>query len=366
VGGYLDTYVYARAQSLYSYDNAVPVYTPGMTTSTRAPPQQTSQSSSAVDVQRTTQSQVQPSSSTSSQSPISQVSPISSSAENTADASSASVSPTSASSSESDSLPLVQSSLTRQSSLNVHDALTGSTSPSSFPLASTVSNGMTVYIPVTNATRDALSTSAAVIPGSATEVATDGKSSNTSMIIGIAVAAALLAIIAALVVLYVCRRKRRKEANMQAMMSERPGQFGDLTRGVEGHGNWMAAGPAASLYSRDPLSPSESYGHSPIVPTPAQEYASLARSTISPISPVSDLDYAEPSACLSDITDVLPAKGIAGTLLSDQTGRRERPPTYISTYPRNQATGQRPGDLALFIDTSSQSLYGDLRKGRDM
>ena len=336
-----------------------------MTTSTRAP-QQSSQTPSAVDVQSTTQSQVQPSSSTSSQSLISQVSPISSSAENTADASSASVPPTSASSRESDSLPLVQSTSTGQTGLDVPDSTTGSTSPSSLPLASTISNGITVYIPVTNATRDALSTSAAVLPGSATEVAREGKSSNTGMIIGIAVAVALLAIIAALVILYVCRRKRRKQADLQAMMGERPGQYGDLTRGIDGHGNWMAAGPAASLYSRDPLSPSESTGHSPIIPTPAQEYASLARSTISPISPVSDLDYAGPSAYLSDITDIQLAKVIAGTLLSDQTGRRERPPTYISTYPRNQATGQRPGDLALFIDTSSQSLYGDLRKGRDM
>lgn len=336
-----------NVDTLDSYDDGVPTYQPGAPVSptssrqrsTPISPSTTSSTPLQGTVSSSTSSQLDPSNpySASSSSTTDLISSASSSVES---ASSASPSP-SASSSSSTSGMSSQSGTTVVSSGGSSPAIDGPSTPEGL-----------------EATSSAAGTSGGALPAESASAINKESDSNGALIGGIV--ASVLAAICAVLAGLLCRRRRRKQQSQQQMAQIAGGSMPFGSEAFQRHDR--DRNQAMSLHSADPLSTVDSPS-SFLPPTPAQEYASLARATTSPISPGSDFEYPA-SSRLTPHTICATADALEGTLMSEATGRRERPPTYISTCPRVQGTGQRPADLALYIDTSSHSLYGDLRRGK--
>ena len=176
---------------------------------------------------------------------------------------------------------------TEMSRIDAVNATFGGESPS-VSLSLSMFNGTTLYIPVT---LDILSTRLGQGPVTMPIAEEKDKGSNQGLVIGISVVATVLTIGGALLAVYLCRRKRRKASQLRGASIEQPGPFGSTCM--------RAAGTAQSIHSQDPLSAVESPS-TPQVVTPAQEYASLARSDLSPSSPQSDTEYPSPSKCELD------------------------------------------------------------------
>lgn len=170
-------------------------------------------------------------------------------------------------------------------------------------------------------------------------------SRNRGLIAGI-VAAAVIVLLVALRAFYCCRRRRQRAGRATVDMSEEPHAFGDYS--IRGYGS--TAGQSLSLYSHYPLSAVEPQSAF-LPPTPAQEYASLARASTSPISPFSNADGNASSKCeIYHECRELILKHRHSTFRGDRPKRTTAHLHFdLSVRPRNRSEADRPRALHRYL-----------------